>query len=113
MRTLLVLVLVCIGIAPCFGGSIPSMTARVSTANGITSYLYTITNDTAAMIDTFSVFMPEAGARAVTSFTCAGTPLWNDYSFRGDGSMWAVGVDIAPGVSKSCTLTTSASVPTS
>jgi len=115
MKPLLVALLMCISITSCFAGSSPSVTAQVSTASGMTTYVYTVTNDldTAATIGTLCVFMPEPAARAVISFTCPGVPLWNIYSFRGDFSMRGVVVDIAPGASRTCILTTPATLPTS
>jgi len=113
VKVVLVPLLMCIGITSCFADSSPSVTAQVSTASGTTTYLYTLTNNTATTIGSFDVFMPESAARAVISFTCPGVALWNDYSFRGDYSLWAVGVGIPPGASKTCILTTPASLPTS
>jgi len=113
MRGLLLLLLICISITPCVAVSSPSVTAQASTASGITTYAYTITNLTATTIGEFDLFMPESAARAVISFTSPGLPVWNDRSFRGDGSVWAVAVEIAPGATKTCILTTPASVPTS
>lgn len=114
MRNLLVFLLVCISVSSCSAGGL-SVTGEVSTASGVTSYLYTLTNGTATPVSNsdFYVFMPESAARAVISFTCPGSVVSNYHYFDDAYSVWAVGVDLAPNESKTYVLSTPASVPSS
>ncbi|MHB1459395.1 MAG: hypothetical protein ACYC0V_20990 [Armatimonadota bacterium] len=122
MRTAIttLLILAC-SVLPSLGGSNPSITAQVDVIDGVKTYTYSIVNDVDSqeVIRSFTLFMPEAGALAVTSFTCSRRNWFAHSSIRGDSSKWMImeGGEqengILPTEEATFKLTTSADVPTS
>jgi hypothetical protein len=120
MRTsiTLVLVLTVVLAGPCAAGDVPSVVADVGVVGDVKVYSYTLTNDldSGELIYFFGLLMPDAGARAVTGFTCSKAGWYPNYSFRPNSSWWAMygieGALIAPGETVVLTLTTPADVPT-
>lgn len=118
MRTLFTgLLLLWTTAVPCFSVAPPSVTAQVSEADGIKYYAYTLTNSLeGGSLYGFVVYMPESGARSVFGFQCSKPGWYQDNSFRGEYSMWAMAATssakVMPGEQVTFTLTTPDSVPT-
>jgi hypothetical protein len=118
-RSITLVLLLTVALAgPCAAGDVPSVVADVGVVGAVKLYNYALTNDldSGELIYTFILLMPEFGARAVTGFTCSKAGWYQDASFRGDYSMWAMagiqGTLVQPGETVVFTLTTPAYVPT-
>ena len=114
----LVSVLMALAVSTGLSGTIPTITAQVNVSGGIKEYVYTLVNDldSGHYINAFGVFMPEVGARAVTSAWSSKQGWHTSRSLRGDGSSWGCGTFLGPylwpGDTVILKLTTSAGTPT-
>lgn len=111
-------VVACILGTSCFAGTVPTATWHITVGDVVKEYSYTLTNDldSAEPIQSVGFFMPEAGARAVTQFSCSRPNWFSSYSFRGDYSSWVshsiASYALPPGENLVITLTTARAVPT-
>jgi len=103
---------------PCLCGTVPALTAQVNVTGAAKEYVYTLVNDldSGEAIYHLTIYMPEAGAAAVTQAGVSRSGWFTGWNSRSGWGAWAAvatsGNELPSGGELVFTLTTPATVPT-